>query len=319
MASADTLATPASGHGITVTGMTRVEGLQRTWEVTMTDPAVDATYATLDHSLRVRITLPEGYASSGRSYPTLYLLHGQDAGADQWTTSGDAEQITAGRDVIVVTPEGGKAGWYTDWVNDGAHRQDWEQFHVRDLVPWVDDSFRTLASKEHRAIGGLSMGGYGALHYAFAHPDTYGHVSAYSPAADTEDQAIRTAVVGSVTLQGMGLGDGPFGSPVWPFDGAWKAANPVRHADQLRGTSISLYAGDGLGSDPLESNLIERFAGNSTHTLAKTLAAQGIPHYWEMYGHDVSAGGYTCTGGHNWGCWKMSFSKDIGRIMNAIG
>lgn len=92
-----------------------------------------------------------------------------------------------------------------------------------------------------------------------------------------------------------------------------------RNAEKLRGLGISMYAGDGVGAnDGPESRLIERGAGNSTHNLAKRLGALGIPHHWDMYGHDVSYGGFTCNGGHTVDCMNMAFSKDINRIMADI-
>ncbi|WP_446666023.1 alpha/beta hydrolase [Flexivirga sp. B27] len=314
-ASAQEIPTPTDGHNIKVSSFTKVEDLQRTYEVTMTDPAINSVYSVYGAKLRVRITLPEGYADSGRSYPSLYLLHGHPGHVEQWTDTkaygGQAEQITAGKDVIVVTPEGGKAGWYTNWTNS-RFPQNWEKFHINDLIPWVDQNFRTEASKQHRAIGGLSMGGYGAVHYAFKHPDLFNHVSSYSGGLDMEDQAVRVAVIGSVNYQGMGPFDSPFGSPIFPFDGAWKNENPVRHADQLRGVGISLYAGDG-------PNIIEQGAKNSTNTLANALTAQGIPHVWGMYGHDVDYGGFHCDGNHNQSCFNMALAKDMPRILADIG
>ena len=58
---------------------------------------------------------------SGNSdrYPVLYLLHGAFGNDADWTAVGDAEAITAGQPMIVVMPDGGQGGWYTNWVNRG--------------------------------------------------------------------------------------------------------------------------------------------------------------------------------------------------------
>ncbi|AKU16412.1 hypothetical protein VV02_11965 [Luteipulveratus mongoliensis] len=308
-----------NGHNITVGEVFGPEklGLSRTYEITMTDPNADGRVTFLGQ-LAVRVTLPEDYLTSSKTYPTLYLLHGHGGTEQQWTGApGDAEKIAAGKGVILVSIEGGKAGWFTNWVDQSAGAQNWEKYHVDDLIPWIDENFRTKPDKAHRAIAGLSMGGYGALHYAFKHPNLFNHVSSYSGGVDLEDQAIRTAVTGSLVQEGLPA-LGAFGNPIWPFDTVWKSENPVRHADQLRGVGISLYAGDGLGTTDPVSAVIERGAGNATNTLAGRLTALGIPHYWEMYGHNVSYGGYTCDGGHNQGCWNMALAKDIGKIMADI-
>jgi len=68
-----------------------------------------------------------------------------------------------------VMPDGDD-GWYMDWA-DGVHR--YEGQIVRDLIPHVDATYRTIAAREGRAVAGLSMGGYGALRLALAHPDLF--------------------------------------------------------------------------------------------------------------------------------------------------
>src|SRR5436853_9178 len=82
--------------------------------------------------------LPATYvASQTTRYPVLYLLHGALADYRSWTDSGDAESITAGQPLIVVMPDGGQGGWYTDWLNRGAGGPpEWEDFHVDQLIPW---------------------------------------------------------------------------------------------------------------------------------------------------------------------------------------
>jgi S-formylglutathione hydrolase FrmB len=104
--------------------------------------------------------VPASYAAHpGARYPVLYLLHGALADWRSWTDAGDAERITAGLNAIVVMPEGGNGGWYTDWFNGGAGGPpEWETFHIDQLIPWIDGHYRTLADRDGRAIAGLSMG-----------------------------------------------------------------------------------------------------------------------------------------------------------------
>lgn len=306
----------ASSSGITVTKVTAVS--ERTWELTVSTDAITSGYATKGE-LSVRVTLPRDYATSGKRYPTLYLLHGQDGTARDWTSGqGDAEKLTDGTDVIVVTPDGGKAGWYTDWVRQWAGKQRWESFHIDQLIPFIDANFRTMATHEHRAIAGLSMGGYGAMHYATKHPELFNHVSSYSGELNLLRPDARFAVLYSVNDQRLGI-DAPFGSVVGGFDGVWHSENPFEHAEKLRRMGISIYTGDGLGTvKDVKSNLIEQGAAGASNDLHGRLTQLGIRHTWVAYGHDVTKAGYNCDGGHDWPCWNMDLALDLPAIMRDI-
>jgi S-formylglutathione hydrolase FrmB len=161
-----TSSTLATSRAITVVGHQRLD--ERLEEWTLRTPA-------LADPTRVRVLLPAGYrADPRRRYPVLYLLHGADSDYRSWTRYGDAEAITARAPLIVVMPDGGRMGWYTDWyVGDQPVQPMWETYHVGELVPWIDATYRTIATRGGRAIAGLSMGGYGALSYAARHPSTF--------------------------------------------------------------------------------------------------------------------------------------------------
>src|SRR3954454_1424072 len=153
----------------------------RLLELTIRTPALAAP-------TKVRVLLPDGYAASPRRrYPVLYLLHGAGDDAGAWTRSGDAERLTAGRPLIVVMPDGGRGGWYTNWYRDGGGgRPAWETYHVDQLIALVDRCFRTIAARHGRAIAGLSMGGFGALSYAARHPDLFAAAASFSGGVDLE-------------------------------------------------------------------------------------------------------------------------------------
>lgn len=302
-----------SGFGITVTGTHQVS--PRTVAVDITTPNVNPTAVNGPH--QVRITLPDGYPADGRRYPVVYLLHGGAGGSSrQWTSEGGAaEALTAGRPVITVMPDGGKVGWYTDWVNPaGSGPQRWVQFHLGQLIPWVDLNLRTIAAKPGRAIAGLSMGGFGAIDYATRRPDLFAYAAAYSGALDLEDAGIR-AVVTEQAVQNAMPANGPFGPPIWPLDSAWNASNPLRRAGLLRGVSVSLYAG--AGSSDLD--IVERTVGASTDRMHHALDAAGIPHHYLMYGRpNQTVNGVFCDGGHNFGCWNYALSIDLPRMLAVL-
>ncbi|WNQ11839.1 alpha/beta hydrolase family protein [Paenibacillus aurantius] len=135
------------------------------------------------------VYLPPGYESSDQHYPTIYLLHGLYGSESDWTQKGGAEAtldrlLAAGelRECIVVMPNDGGYGhgtFYLDWY-DGTGN--FEQYITDDLVPFIDSHYRTLPAPESRAIGGLSMGGFGAFYLALRHPELFGAASSLSGA-----------------------------------------------------------------------------------------------------------------------------------------
>ena len=126
--------------------------------------------AALGQDRQYVVLLPAGYAAAApRRYPVLYLLHGKSGDHTDWSTRAPLREAVGQTPLIVVMPDGDD-GWYMDWA-DGVHR--YEGQIVRDLIPHVDATYRTIAAREGRAVAGLSMGGYGALRLALAHPDLF--------------------------------------------------------------------------------------------------------------------------------------------------
>jgi enterochelin esterase-like enzyme len=135
----------------------------------------------------IMVYVPPSYnTTAGREkrYPVLYLLHGFPGGERDWFTAGKAAEsadtlIASGQipEVILVAPDGnGRGGVSSEWGNSYDHRQLMETFVATDLVTYVDQHYRTIPDAAHRAIGGLSMGGFGAMNIALHHPDVFGTV-----------------------------------------------------------------------------------------------------------------------------------------------
>ena len=153
------------------------------------------------------IWLPPSYdAQSSRRYPVAYYLHGLWGAEDNWTRAGglhrSLDSLTAAGmpELIVVMPDGDD-GWYTTWnfLGDyGGCRSGftpregdtvdsycvpwphYDDYIARDLVAWVDSTWRTKADRAHRAIAGLSMGGYGAITLALSYPDVFSAAASHS-------------------------------------------------------------------------------------------------------------------------------------------
>ena len=302
-----------SGNGISVSGWRWIS--TRTFEVDISTAKVGAQAVNGPH--RVRVTLPNDYFQSGSTrYPVLYLLHGGAGGnSAQWTTGGGAvEPITNNKPLITVMPDGGKVGWYTNWKSPGSTAQSWADFHLNQLIPWIDANLRTIAAKNGRAIGGLSMGGFGAIRYAQDRPDLFAYAASFSGAVDLGDSGTRAVVTEQATQYGFNP-YGPFGNPFWPLDGTWNALNPLNRASRLHGVGVALYAGGGIN----DQDVLEGTMRASADRFRNALNAAGVPHFYWMYGRPGSSVPYGCDGGHNFGCWNFALNDAMPKILGALG
>lgn len=144
-------------------------------------------------TLTVAIYLPPSYtADSTRRYPTLYLLHGIEGTYKDWTEPGyqgfriqdSMDSLSASqavREMIVVMPTARARRFEGSFYVNSATQGDWDDCIARDLVGFVDRSYRTIPMVAARGIAGHSMGGFGALSIGMKHPDLFGAVYAMSP------------------------------------------------------------------------------------------------------------------------------------------
>ena len=137
----------------------------------------------LDRQVPYDIYLPPDYETANRRYPVLYMLHGGGAHRDEWLGYGlidvaDPQMRNGGlQPMIIVFPQG-DTGYWTDNAGGGPR---WGEYLWRDVVGQIDAAYRTAASPRSRAVGGVSMGGWGALSNSFVHPDVFGVAGAHSP------------------------------------------------------------------------------------------------------------------------------------------
>ncbi len=146
----------------------------------------------LGRTMPYTVYLPQGYASHpGRRYPVLYMLHGLGGDHRQWERNGLFRAATrlvrsgAIPPIVIVTPEG-ERGYWVDHADNGPR---YGTYVTRDLVSAVDASYRTVRNRAGRAIGGLSMGGHGALQLALNNPDEFAAIGAHSVALRKKEQA----------------------------------------------------------------------------------------------------------------------------------
>ena len=147
---------------------------------------VVTTYPSSIGESGVAVYLPEGYASSKKDYPVLYLLHGSGDDETGWLSKGRAKAILDSliskelcKEMIVVMPNGylertGVAVESRLWM-DGVFEENFSH-----LMAWTEAHYRTIADKQHRAIAGLSMGGFHTMHTAALLNQSFDYVGVFS-------------------------------------------------------------------------------------------------------------------------------------------
>ena len=159
----------------------------------------------------VAVYLPEGYATSEKDYPVLYLLHGSGDDETGWLTKGKAKAILDSlitnnlcQPMIVVMPNGylEQTGKYYApesrlWM-ESTFEENFSQ-----LIAWTEAHYRTIADKEHRAIAGLSMGGFHTMHTAALLNQSFDYVGIFSALYVpymSEHRAERTLAISDLAL-----------------------------------------------------------------------------------------------------------------------
>ncbi len=221
------------------------------------------------------IHLPPDYeTNSSRRYPVMYWLHGYSAnpraGGMFVNPLDDAIRRGKAPAMIVVMVNGVAASYYRDSL-DGK----WpvESVIIKELIPHIDQTYRTLAARETRAVEGFSMGGYGAAHLGFKHPDLFGIVTIGSGAlTDSKEFGSGPGQQGGKSVMSR--------APKAYFEENDLATIIRRNADAIRGkTLIRMTVGSDDGLFP------------NNQALHKFLTQLKIEHEYEVIpgvGHDSS-------------------------------
>jgi putative tributyrin esterase len=142
-------------------------------------------------TIRFNIILPGDYNTSSRRFPVLYLLHGYTGNYMRWVTrSGITDYAKTYQEIIVMSDA--QNGWY---VNNYTHPEmKWEDYIIKDLIPYVDAHYRTIAFRAGRAIAGVSMGGFGAMMLGLKYTDMFIAVASLSGALASAEAQFETLV-----------------------------------------------------------------------------------------------------------------------------
>jgi len=137
-----------------------------------------------------RVVLPSDYEKSKeKRYPVIYLLHGLTGHFDNWTNNTKLAEYAARYNYIIVTPEGDN-GWYTDSAT--VPNDKYESYIIKELIPEVEKNYRALTDRKHRAIAGLSMGGYGSLKFGMKYPQMFVLAGSFSGALPAASWSAKT-------------------------------------------------------------------------------------------------------------------------------
>jgi diacylglycerol O-acyltransferase / trehalose O-mycolyltransferase len=274
---------------------------------------VDLTIASpaLATEAKVRLLTPDGWEDRrpGQTWPVLYLLHGCCGDYTSWTGATDVENFTELRNVLVVMPEAGVTGWYSNWWNYGeGGAPAWETFHLREVRTIVE---RHYGASDRRVVAGLSMGGFGALSYAARNPGLFQAAASYSGVVDNRHTpGAAGTILGFVRRYNL--------DPIalWGDSGAqadiWAAHNPVDLAPRLRHIPIYLSCGNGENGplDPPDvSGGIEVLLEDENLLLAERLDEVGARHVvTHFYG----------PGTHAWAYWERELRLSLPLLLNAL-
>jgi len=273
---------------------------------TLYSPALAAT-------THVFVLLPQGFdARSTMRYPTLYLIHGAAGTYADWINVGNAQQITDQARTnhvppfITVMPDAGTWGFYSDWYGSDLNGTPnpppaWTTYHIGELVPWIDGHYPTIANRNHRAIAGLSMGGFGSISYAARFPGLFASAGTFSGAVDN-DYGYPYANT-YLSALAPAFSGGHFDQCVWgdevTQDVHWRGDNPTYLADSLAHTDLFIASGGGTTPTTVANDPIEQTCYFMSKSLIASLDHYGIKHTDDFYGG----------GSHAWSYWQADLVK----------
>lgn len=285
---------------------------------------VKVTSAALGVDKSVVVYLPRGYDSQPqRRYPVFYYLHGLGGDETNWVSSGklDEHADQLGLEAIVVMPDGDD-GFYVDsklpidydaCLKAGTGlfmpgRQDpqttcvrtrnYETYVAKDLVSWADATYRTIATREGRAIAGLSMGGFGAMELSLRHPELFSAAASHSGAVALLYKGPHPFAPGKATLvdKVQTGGGGPIGAWLQGVFGKtledWRKYDVVTLATALPPGKVALYFDCGTeDSFQLHDNV---------QYVHEALDAKRIPHEF-----------FLGPGGHDFNFWRPRLPNSL--------
>jgi len=240
----------------------------------------------LKNTVHYCVYLPAGYDAGAarhpaQNYPVLYFLHGLGDNertlfnSGGWTLLDDLRRQHKIGEFLIVAPEGGRAFYINS--ADGSVR--YSDFFLQEFIPLIETKYRLSRGRNSRAISGISMGGYGALRFAFSRPEMFSAVSAQSAALITESpQELDTAARSGAPLGKLLAA--VFGSPIEVTH--WKENSPFALAARNQAAARKLNIYFNCGQD--DNYGFEKGAA----ALHDQLQKEGVKHEYHRYPGDHS-------------------------------
>jgi S-formylglutathione hydrolase FrmB len=269
----------------------------------MAQPASRAECATFESKILARavpycVMLPPSYRQQlQRRYPVAYYLHGLGDNEQSlvnlggWSIYDRLMREKKIGEMVVIAP----AGFFSFYINSRDGQLRYEDFFFREFLPAMEKKYRVATTRAQRGLLGVSMGGYGALHYAFEHPERFAAVAANMPAL-VEKMPREFNQEWQRRLMGHIFGDPP--------DQAYFERNSVFHLartappESLR--TLRIY---------FDCGAQDRYGFTAgTTALDKLLTSRGIPHEAHIY-----------PGGHDWQFVMDHFGASLTVVAKGIG
>ncbi len=240
----------------------------------------------LKYPVHYCVYLPASYDAGAtmrpaQTYPVLYFLHGLGDNertlfnSGGWTMLDDLRRQHKMGEFLIVAPEGRR----TFYINSADGSVLYSDFFLKEFIPLIEMKYRVTKGRNNRAISGISMGGYGALRFAFSHPEIFSAVSAQSAALITESPAELDAAAQSGAPLGKVLAS-VFGSPIEVTH--WKDNSPfvLARRNEVAVRKLTIYFN--CGQD--DNYGFEKGAA----ALHEQLQKEGVKHEYHAYPGDHS-------------------------------
>ena len=219
---------------------------------------------SLGRQVSCAVHLPPSYAAGGGPYPVVYALHGLFESQDFWARRGLSTMLEdlwakgALPEFLVVAVDGENSFFLNSRLGK------YEDLVTQDAIEHVESTYRVLKGREHRALLGISMGGYAALRIAFTHPEVFGAVATHSAVLLTTPPT-REAGAGRGQMAAF---EAVFGAPIDPV--AWQQADPLHLAESAKA---------GLPRLSFDCGADDRYGLAAGHReLDRILTARGVAH-----------------------------------------
>lgn len=273
---------------VAVVGLTNVAQSNATTEVASTVEAKTAWSNQLNAHWNYRVYLPKGYdqpENADTKYPVVYMMHGWGGNVTNMTDTARIDSkkilddlIDSGKvkPMIVVFIDG-----FNSYYVDGPEFK-MESAITEDLVPMIDANYRTIASRDGRAVAGISMGGYGAQNLALNHQDMFCCAGMMSPALWDGDLPEIAAIGGS------------------PLEAVYREHSYENNLEKATSTDTSFFVYQGEGDQVVDVNAVDNFVKTATDK-----------------GFDVQ---YSTMekGPHAWATWKTMYPTILQEISDRL-